>query len=180
MRMKLTLPVAALATALLLAGCGKSDTPKTPEEAAKEAAATMEKPEPGKYKSSVKILEFDIPGLPKDQAEQMKGMMGGAGQSHEFCLTKADVDKGYEEMIKKSSQGNCKFEKFEASKNAIDAKMTCDMGNNSKSTMTMAGTTSSTSSKMTMDIDATNPQMPGGKMHTKMEVTNERIGDCAA
>lgn len=180
MRMNLTLPLAAsLATALLLAGCGKSDTgPKTPEQAAKEAAK-MEKPEPGKYRSSVKVLEFDIPGMPKEQAEQMKGMMGGAGQSHEFCLTKTDVDKGYEEMIKKSSQGNCTFDKFNSDKNSLDAKMTCDMGNNMKSVMTMNGTTTSTSSKITMDIDASNPQIPGGKMHTKMEIANERIGDCS-
>ena len=179
MRIKLTLPVAAsLATALLLAGCGKSDEgPKTPEQAAQEASK-MEKPEPGKYRSSVKVLEFDIPGMPKEQAEQMKGMMGNAGQSHEFCMTKEDVEKGYEEMVKKTSQGNCTFEKFNAASNTLDAKMTCDMGNQMKSVITMNGTTSKTNSKMTMDIENTAPSIPGGKMHTKMEVTNERIGDC--
>ena len=44
---------------------------------------------------------------------------------------------------------------------------------------TMNGTTSKTNSKMTMDIENTAPSIPGGNMHTKMEVTNERIGDCA-
>ena len=181
MRMKPVLSIAApLAAVLFLAGCGKSDEgPKTPEQAAAEASK-MEKPEPGKYRSSVKVLEFDIPGLPAAQAEQMKGMLGGKeGQGHEFCLTPEDVAKGYEEMVKKSSEGNCTFEKFNAASNTLDAKMTCDMGNGMKSEMTMQGTTSSTSSKMVMDINHTAPNIPGGKMHTKMEVTNERIGDCS-
>lgn len=180
MRMKHVLSFTApLAAALLLAGCGKSgEGPKTPEQAAAEASK-MAKPEPGKYRSSVKVLEFDIPGMPAAQAEQMKGMMGGKeGQATEFCLSAEDASKGYEEMVKKSSQGNCTFEKFKVASNTLDAKMTCDMGNGMKSDMTMNGTTSSTGSKIVMDINNTAPQIPGGKMHTKMEVTNERIGDC--
>lgn len=178
MRINLVLP---LAGALLLAGCGSSDSgPKTPEQAAKEAAANLEKPEPGKYRSTVKVLEFDIPGLPPQQADQMKEMMSGQkSQSHEFCLTKEDVDKGYEEMMKKSSEGNCTFDRFHAGSNTLDAQMTCDMGEGMKAVMMMNGTTSSTGSKIVMDIDHASPQIPGGKMHTKMEVTNERIGDCS-
>ncbi len=180
MRMKLVLPVAApLAAALLLAGCGKSaDQPKTPEQAVAEASK-MEKPEPGKYRSSVKVTEFDIPGLSAEQKAQMKGMIGGKeGQAHEFCLKPEDVAKGYEEMVKKSSEGNCKFDKFNAASNTLDAKMVCEMGNGMKSEIAMQGTTSSTGSKMVMDINHSAPNIPGGKMHTKMEVTNERIGDC--
>ncbi|MDD3800131.1 MAG: DUF3617 domain-containing protein [Novosphingobium sp.] len=180
MRMKLALPFAApLAAAVLLAGCGKSDQgPKTPEQAVQEAAK-MVKPEPGKYRSTLKVLEFDIPGLAPEEAAQMKQMMGShKQQSHEFCLTAEDVEKGYEQMIKKSSEGNCTFDRFNAGSNTLDAQMTCDMGQGTKAVMTMNGTTSSTGSQMVMDINHTAPNIPGGKMHTKMEVTNERIGEC--
>ncbi|OCC25005.1 hypothetical protein MB02_06095 [Croceicoccus estronivorus] len=179
--MKSVLSFAApLAAALLLAGCGKSDEgPKTPEQAVAEAAK-MEKPEPGKYRSSVKVLEFDVPGLPPEQAKQMKAMMSAQQtQTHEFCLTADDVEKGYKEMIKKSSEGNCSFDRFDASSNTLDAQMTCDMGQGTKASMTMNGTTSATGSNMVMDINHSAPQIPGGEMHTKMEVTNERIGECS-
>ena len=175
MHMKIAFPLAA---AILLAGCGSDNGPKTPDQAAKEAAK-MERPQPGMYRSTVNVLEFDIPGLPPQEAEQMKQMMGRQKtQSHEFCLKAEDVEKGFEQMIKKSADGNCTFERFNASANTIDAKMTCDMGEAGQSVMSMTGTTSSTKSRMVMDIDHENPSIPGGTMHTKMEVTNERIGDC--
>ena len=177
MRLIIALPLAA---AIALAGCGKQadDTPKTVEQAA-EQAKQMAKPEPGKYRSSIKMLEFNIPGLPADQANQMKQLMGGAAsQSHEFCLTAQDVEKGYEEMVKKSSEGNCTFEKFDTTTNTIDARMTCDMGQAGKAQMAMKGNVTPTKSVMVMEIENSVSQVPGGKIHTKMEVTNERIGDC--
>lgn len=178
MRLIIALPLAA---AVALAACDKKaeDAPKTIEQAA-EQAKQLAKPEPGQYKSTVKVLEFDIPGLPPEQAKQMKKAMGDAGgQSHEFCLTQEDVEKGYEEMIRKSSEGNCTFAKFETSANSLDARMTCDMDQGAKAEMTMQGTMSPTRSVMVMEIDHNAPQAPGGKIHTKMEVTNERIGDCS-
>lgn len=177
MRLIIALP---LVVAVALAACDKkaADTPKTVEQAA-EQVKQLAKPEPGKYKSTVKVLEFDIPGLPPEQAKQMKKVMGdAAAQSHEFCLTPEDVEKGYEEMVKKSSEGSCTFAKFETSANSLDAKMTCDMDEGAKADMTLTGTMAPTKSVMVMEIDHNSPQLPGGKVHTKMEVTNERIGDC--
>lgn len=177
MRLIFALPLAA---AVVLAGCDKkADTPKTMEQAA-EQAKQMARPEPGKYRSSVKMLEFDIPGLPPAQAEQMKKSMGGTtSQSHEFCLTAKDVEQGYEEMVKKSAEGNCTFEKFETTTNTIDAKMTCNMSETSKAEIAMNGNITPTKSVMVMEINNNVSQVPGGKIHTKMEVTNERIGDCS-
>jgi hypothetical protein len=178
MRLIIALPLLA---AVALAGCDKKadGTPKSLEQAA-EQAKQMVKPEPGKYRSSIKMLEFNIPGLPAGQAEQMKkGMAGAASQSHEFCLTAQDVEKGYEEMVKKSSDGNCTFEKFDTTANTIDAKMTCDMGKGSKAEMAMSGNVTPTKSVMVMEIDNNVSPVPGGKIHTKMQVTNERIGDCS-
>jgi hypothetical protein len=178
MRLMIALPLVA---AVALAGCDKKPegTPKTIEQAA-EQAKQMAKPEPGKYRSSIKMLEFNIPGLPAEQAAQMKQMMGNtANQSHEFCLSAQDVAKGYEEMVKKSSEGNCTFDKFETTTNTIDARMSCDMGGGGKSQMAMQGNVTPTRSVMVMDIENSVPQVPGGKIHTKMEVTNERIGDCS-
>lgn len=180
MRLNLALPLAAAPMlALALAACDKAgDTPKSAEEVVEEAKA-MAKPEPGKYRSSVKVLEFEVPGLPPQQADQMKEMMGGlSSQAHEFCLKPEDVEKGYEEMVRKSAEGKCTFDKFEATAGTIDAKMTCEVAQGAKSTIAMQGTTSPTKSQMTMNVDQSAPGIPGGAMHMKMEVINERIGDC--
>lgn len=177
MRLIFVLPLALVG---LLAACDNAaEAPKTVEDAARQAAS-LEKPKPGKYSSSVKVLEFDIPGLPPAQADQMKNMMGGlASQTHEFCLTAEEVAKGYEEMVRKSTEGNCTFEKFDASTNKLDARMSCEMDEGMKADVTLQGTMGATRSQMVMEIDQTAPGVPGGAIHTKMEVNNERIGDCS-
>lgn len=170
-----------LAIAFVLAACGdsKSDQPKTAQQVASEASA-LAKPQPGKYSSTVKILSMDIPGLPAAQAEQMKKMMSSAG-SHtaEYCLTKEEADKGFEEMAKKSSARDCTYEKFEATSNTVDAKMTCKSPQGGATTMTMNGTITSTSMKMMMEGEQKMPGVPGeGVVKTKIEVTSNRVGDC--
>ncbi len=177
MRPIISLPLAA---AFALTACGDSagDQPKTMEEVA-DAAASIERPEPGKYRSTSKLLELDMPGLPPAQAAQMKEMMSGAtSQSHEFCLTEAEIEKGYEELVQKSTDGNCTFEKFDTTSNTLDARMTCNMEEGVVSNVALTGEMNATRSRMLMDMNSSAPQMPGGKMNMKMEVINERIGDC--
>lgn len=181
MRLILATP---LAIAFMLAACGdsgKSDQPKTVEQAASEAAATLAKPQPGKYSTTVKIISFDVPGLPAEQAEQMKKMMSSAGtHTAEYCLTKEEADKGFEEMAKKSSAQDCVYDKFEATANTVDAKMTCKSPQGAgTTTMTMNGTITSTSMRMVMEGEQNMPGLPGnGIAKTKIEATSQRIGDC--
>lgn len=171
-----------LAIAFVLAACGesKSDQPKTAEEVA-SAASDLVKPEPGKYSSTVKIISMDIPGLPAAQAEQMKKMMSSSG-SHtaEYCLTKEETDKGFEEMVKKSSAQDCTYDKFETTANTIDARMSCKSPQGGgTTTMTMNGAITSTSMKMVMEGGQKMPGIPGeGLVKMKMEVTSQRVGDC--
>lgn len=180
MRLILATP---LAIAFVLAACGDSksdsDQPKTMEQVASEAS-NLTKPEPGKYSSTMKVLSMEIPGLPAEQAEQMKKMMGSAGaHSAEYCLTKEEADKGFEEMAKKSSAQDCTYDRFEATANTVDAKMTCKSQQGGTTTMTMNGAMTSTSMKMVMEGEQKMPGIPGdGVVKTKIEVTSRRIGDC--
>lgn len=179
MRMISVLPVAA---ALLLAACGDKpgdDAAKSLEQVAKEAER-IEKPEPGQYESTMKMVALDIPGLPAEQAEQMKGMMEGvSSQTQSFCLTKEEAEQGFEEMIRKSQQGECSFDRFNATANTIDAKMTCK-DEEGQATISMKGTMDATSSTMDMEMDQSNPGIPGGKVHMKMQVMSKRVGECEA
>lgn len=170
-----------LLAAFALAACGSeksADQPKTLEEV-KQEAAKIEGPKPGQYRSSVKMLEFDIPGLPPQAADQMKQMMSGQkSQTHEYCLTEADTKGGYEEMVKKGQQGNCTFDRFEATSSTIDAVMTCKMEQGMVSNVTMKGTTRHDGMTMDMDMVQNDANIPGGKMHMKMQMVSQRLGDC--
>ncbi|MFM5886038.1 MAG: DUF3617 domain-containing protein [Novosphingobium sp.] len=168
-----------LALGLALTACGKSaDTPKTAEEV-KAEVAKLDRPEPGKYRTTMKIIDVTIPGMPADRAAQMKNMFGSTGKATEFCLTQADADKGFEELNKRAAQGDCTYDSFSAGNGRIDAKMTCKTGRGMTMAYEMHGTFSSTGSRMTMKSDASMPGMPMKGMHIEAEVNNERIGDCS-
>lgn len=171
--------VLLLSTALALAACGKSsDTAKTPQQV-KTEAARLDRPEPGQYRTTIKIVDVSIPGMDPARAARMKTMFGDTGKTVEFCLTKADADKGYEEMNKRAAQGDCSYDQFSASGGKLDAKLTCKTGRGMTMTHQMHGTFSPTGSDMKMTSDASMPGLPGQGMHIEAEVKNERIGDCS-
>lgn len=164
--------------AMGLAACNQSsDTPKTAEEV-KAEVAKVERPEPGKYRTIIKITDMSIPGMPAERAAQVKGMFGDTGKTIEYCLSKADADKGFEEVNKRAAQGDCSYDRFSASGGKIDAKMTCKTAQGMTMAYEMQGTFSPTSSQMSMKSDTSMPGMPGKGMHMEAQVTNERIGDC--
>jgi putative hemolysin len=175
--------IAAMTFALALAACSDGEEDKagsgktvSTEEVA-EKARDLVKPEPGLYRSTVELLEVDIPGAPDGAADMMKGMMGTSNSTSEYCLTQADVDRGFEEMIKNSQKGDCTFERFEAEGGEIDAVMNCTAEGGNTMHMTMQGTGGATSSEMTMNMET---EMPGmGKTNMRMTAKHQRIGDCA-
>jgi hypothetical protein len=162
------------------AACGDNapDEPKTVEQVAKEAAR-IEGPQPGLYRSSVKLVSYDMPGAPPQMADMMNQRMNGLNSKPtEYCLTPEEAKGGFEEMLRKGQQGKCTFQKFEAGTNTIDASMTCETGPGVTSTVAMKGTISATASKLDMEMAQNNPGVPGGRISMKMHVENERIGDC--
>lgn len=175
MRPSIAVPLMA---ALTLSACNKADKPKSEDEV-KTEIARMAKPMPGLYRSSSKVISFEMPGMPPAQAERMKQMFATSQQSRDFCLTKAEADKGYEEMTKKLAEGNCTYDRFTTSGNSLDARLTCQNGKEMKASIEMKGTISEEGSRMTMSVDQAAPHMPnGGAMKMVAEVVSQRIGDC--
>jgi hypothetical protein len=161
-----------------LAGCKKADDqPKTAAEV-RAAVAQVAKPQPGKYRTTMTIAKIEFPGMPPQMADRMREMFAKTGQSHEFCLTKADADKGFEEFNKRTAQGACKYDRFSMAEGKFDAKMSCQTGKGMSATYEMSGEFSATGSHVMMKGDQTAPGMPGGGMHMEAEVASERIGDC--
>lgn len=176
MRIPVVLTLAALTFGL--AGCNKApDTPKTAEQV-KAEVAKMDRPEPGKYRTTMKIIDVSIPGMPAERMAQMKNMFGASGKTMEFCLTPEQASKGFEELNKRTAEGNCSYDSFNAGSGTIDAKMTCQTGKGMTTRSELHGSYSATKSDLTMKTDTSGAGMPGAGMHMEAQVTNERIGDC--
>lgn len=174
MRSIIVLPLVA---ALALTACGRDDKPKSEEEV-KDAMANMVKPKPGLYRSTAKLVSFDVPGMPPAQSERLKEVFSQQ-QGRDFCLTKAEADKGYEEMTKKLAEGNCKYDRFDARGGTLDAKLSCQTGKDMTATIEMKGTIGEEGSQMHMKVNQAAPQLPnGGAVKMEAEVASQRIGDC--
>lgn len=176
--------IVVAACSIALASCGSSDADADGDGkiSMEEAAAKSEdlvKPEPGQYRATVEMVDLQMPDAPKEVQDAMKAAMNQGPQTNEYCLTKEEADKGFEEMIKESqAQDNCTFEKFDADGGNIDAVMVCETPGQPTARMTMKGVGTSTTSKMDMTMDVTGPD--GKAMKMVMKSSQERIGDCAA
>lgn len=173
MRQSLVLAAATLA----LASCNQKED-QAAKPAGQVAAAKADMPQPGMYRTTVKVLEVNMPGLPAGHQGMVQNMFGKAGKTMESCLTKADAEKGYEELSKRAAEGDCKRENFSAAGGKIAAKMVCQTGQGMTATTELTGTYSPTSSSLQMSTRSDVPGVPGGAMTMKAEMTQERIGDC--
>lgn len=176
--MKRTTIIAA-AGAVLLAGCsgGNADADGNGEvsmkEVAKKAEAEGIKPEPGQYKAVITMTGMDIPGMPAEMA----GHGAGLTTTTEYCLTQAEVDKGFEEMMKRGQNGECSYESFNLDGGKMDAVMVCKTAEG-EARMMMDGTVTPTTSDFTATMAMQVPEMGEGKM--TFTAKHERVGDCPA
>jgi Protein of unknown function (DUF3617) len=166
--------------AALVAGCSggedadaDSNGEVSLKEAAKQAEAEGIMPEPGLYRATVTMTGINIPGMPPEMAGHGAGMV----TTSEDCLTKEEVAKGFEELIKQGQNGECSYERFSADGGDIDAVLVCKTPEGN-ARMEMTGTATPISS----DITATMAMNFDGAGEGTMTFTakNERIGDCPA
>lgn len=171
--------IIAAAAAALLAGCsgGNADADGDGEvsmkEAAKQADAQGLKPEPGQYKATITMTGMEIPGMPAEMAGHGAGMT----TTTEYCLTQAEVDKGFEDMMKRGQNGECSYESFNLDDGKMDAVMVCKTPEGD-ARMTMNGTVTPTTSDFTASMAMQVPEVGEGKM--TFTAKHERIGDCPA
>jgi len=176
-----TLPLAA---AILLAACGEDadtdgDGAVSGDEVAAEAAGLVQ-PQPGQYRATLELLEFEVPGMPESAKQQMQQIFAsGLAQGNTFCMTEADVaGNGPEEMVKNLAEGDCTMNSFNVSGNTVVADMQCPGEGGGTSKVWMEGEMRADGSDMTMAMEQEMPNV--GNTRMKMRVQSERIGDCAA
>jgi hypothetical protein len=176
---------APLAAAILLAACGgdadtNEDGAVSGEDVVAEAAAAI-RPEPGQYRTTTELLEFNVPGAPDALKQQMQAQMGGAAEVAKptlSCLTPEQAAaNGPEEMAKNMAEGNCTVARFDVAGGSISSEMQCTGADGITTNVVMDGQMTATSSTMTMTTEI---DLQGQKVQTKARVTSERIGDCPA
>jgi hypothetical protein len=178
-----TIHVLPLVAAILLAGCGdkagESGEGAVSNEEAAARAEGMVQPQPGQYRTSLELLEFDIPGMTDQMKAQMRSIVGGEfAKGNTYCLTPEEAAaNGPKRMAENMAEGNCSFSKFDVSAGTLSADMQCTGDDGLTSHVLMNGMMTQTSSDMTMTM---NQDMEGvGQVRMKIRAKSERTGDCA-
>jgi len=132
---------------------------------------------PGKWRSSVQIEEFDLPGAPPEAASAMRSMHNRA-QVSESCLTPEEAKRPKEDFFAGSNK-NCRYDHFTMGGGKIDAVMKCT-GEGMAQTMAMQGTYGPDAYQMRMSMKAQAGSGAAGGMTMKMRVDAKRVGECDA
>ncbi|MBH5322039.1 DUF3617 domain-containing protein [Aurantiacibacter sediminis] len=172
------------ASAFALTACGgpqSAEDPSDPEQVA-EVAAGLATPQPGQYRTTGELVEFDMPGAPEEQVQMMRGMMEmNTGQEEVICITEEQADEGFQEFLvaMNDNADTCTFSEFTVDGDQLNAAMQCDDGRGSMGSVSFDGIITETSQDMTVTMDMENAAEGQG---IRMVVRNqtERLGDCPA
>ena len=167
MDMKKLPTFAALGVALATAGCSKTEN----------AGGTVKR-EAGNWKTDVKLVKFEVPGMPPEMKDGMAKMMEGASGMDQ-CFTQEQVDKEdiAAELAKgPGNGGECKWSKKDVSGGKIDVAGTCT-ANGQTVDMAMAGTMEAKKTDVTI---TTKGKMPTGQgeMEMVLQMTSTHTGPC--
>lgn len=173
--------IALIVATLALGGCSQH---KSPQAAATGAAAVTDgglpHPQPGLYRSTVKLISMDAPGLPAGVADQMKAAMARRGEGQSYCLKPEEAERGYESRVRQlAGRPGCAVDHFRSAGGKLDAELTCTGAQGAKAVIGMQGAMSPTLSDVRMSVRQSGGQVPGGAMTMVLQVRSERVGDCS-
>ena len=162
--MKKFLTVAAIGALVAVAGCsGKG-----------ENAGGTAKREAGNWKTDVKLVKFEVPGMAPEMKTQMTQMMEAASGMDQ-CLTQEQVDKEDVAAELAKGGGECKWSKKEVGGGKIDVAGTCTQ-NGQTVDMAMTGTMAAKKTDVTITTKGKVPT--GGDMEMVMQKTQTHTGPC--
>jgi hypothetical protein len=168
--------LSALLAVLMLGGC---DTSGPDEKDVLREGAKLVKPLPGLYRSTTRLTAFELPGADPQTADIMRDKFAQVlPQTREYCLTPAAAERGFEDMVRQSQQGDCTFDRFVADETRLSARMRCRSGAELTSDVSVEGTGAPARSHVDLRIVQSGPGIPGGSETIAMSADNQRIGDC--
>lgn len=180
----MTIRLTMAAAALMLGACSSDEPSKaaSSEEAVKGELAVAESLQPGQYAANVEVIRVDVPGMPAEQAEMMKGMMSSASAvERSYCLTPEEAQRNGREMFAEMAKGdgNCQFSDFDVDGGRVTGRLSCTGGRGgATSEVVLDGTMERTATNMHMTKTVNDSHMPGGRMEMEMRIAMRRTGDC--
>lgn len=177
--------IALIVVPLALAGCSQHKPAEPAASGGASGAAAiggggLPHPQPGLYRSTVKLVAMDAPGLPPGVADQMKAAMARRSEGQTYCLKPEEAERGYESRIRQlAGRPGCAVDHFSAAGGKLDAGLTCTGTQGVKAVIGMQGAMSPTLSDVTMSVRQSGGPVPGGSMTMTMQVRSERVGDCS-
>lgn len=175
-----------LACALPLAGCNNSPEIDEKNASVDEVAAKVREAsgsgtfvQPGEWRSTVVIEQFDIPGMPAEAVKNMKSAVA-QNQQHSFttCLEEEEAKRPEGSFF--TGNQACRYEHFTMGDGKIDAAMRCPAGDGMTQVMTMKGTYGPDRYDMRMVMKGEGVEGPVSKMTMTMRVESRRLGQCKA
>ncbi|MDJ0978732.1 MAG: DUF3617 domain-containing protein [Erythrobacter sp.] len=179
------LVVVPLLAAFALSACGGGGSSvdadadadgKVTAQEARDAMAEVRremKPEPGKYATTMTVIDVSMPGAPPEMAQMMGGAMNNTG---EFCLTPEMAEQGFEDSLKRGQNEACTIESFTIDDGDVNMAMTCQGQGMGTMSAQLDGTVTPTSSDMTMAMSGSVPEL--GPIEMTMAFKQERVGAC--
>ena len=173
--------LSALTLVLALGACKKheiSEKNADPAAVAAKVAAVGDKPQPGRWESTLKLESIDMPGLPPDAKAMMQKQMGTM-RTFATCLSPEDAARPAADFFNQGKSG-CIYDHFTMSDGHLDAAMTCKQmpGGHPGGTMKIALSGSYGPGDYEVHTNSS-MSMPDGKGMTQaMTMTAHRTGDC--
>ena len=132
-------------------------------------AATSSLPiQPGKWQSTVTILDMQSPRMPPGVSAAMRAHPTIVTA----CVTAAQAADGPRAVLQ-GSNGNCRYTSFNAAGGRLSAVMVCNFGSGAM-TVTSNGTYSAT----TMNVTASSITTGRMQMTSKSRTSSRRVGPC--
>ena len=177
---------ASLVAVAMLAACGSDPEPQegsanaaTVEAVNVEGAAeelSRIEIRPGQYESSAKLVNFEVPGLPEQFAEQVREELAKSlSQGNSFCVTSEEASQGPERMLQEMAESDCTFNRFDVSGGDVNADMQCTPSDGSPARVQMTGNIGAQGSTMRME---TAQETPNGTVNLTVDLESRRVGDC--
>lgn len=151
--MKNFVTIAALGVALAVSGCSKGGD--------SNAGGTVKR-EAGNWKTDVKLVKFEMPGMPAEMKDGMAKMLEGASGMDQ-CFTQEQVDKEDipAELAKDASKGgDCKWSKKDISGGKLDVAGTCT-ANGQTVDLAMNGTLGAKKTEVNIAVKGKSPTGQG-------------------
>ncbi|MFB0610852.1 DUF3617 domain-containing protein [Aurantiacibacter poecillastricola] len=169
----------AITTMIALSACADEAQPLSKETIA-ERAARLTAPQPGLYRTTSELVNFELPNAPPPEAERMRHRFGFVEpQVAEACLTAEEAARGFLPLLDAMQDGTCQFIRFDTGETSLDALMQCESANGTISQAEMTGETSTSASSLETRIEQRGEGLPGGEMRFTLLVETMRLGSCA-